>query len=152
MKRKQKIILAIASGFGVGYIPVASGTFGSLLGLAIYALLVKTSIFWFLATIVLLFVIGIYVSDIAEDILLTKDPSLVVIDEVTGYLVAMFSFPAQWEFIVFGFFIFRFFDIAKIWPASYFDRKTQKGTTIMMDDIIAGIYTNICLQIIRLVL
>jgi len=78
----------------------------------------------------------------------TRDPQVVTIDEVAGYLVTMLIFPNNWKWLLAGFVLFRVFDIIKPWPASYFDNVSRRGFAVVMDDIVAGIYANICLQIV----
>ncbi|MEP7234779.1 MAG: phosphatidylglycerophosphatase A, partial [Ignavibacteriota bacterium] len=74
-----------------------------------------------------------------------KDPSIVVIDEVLGQWVTLFSpiYTGDPMFIVLGFFFFRFFDILKLYPASVFEKRFG-GTSVMLDDVAAGVYANIC--------
>ena len=75
---------------------------------------------------------------------------MVTIDEVVGYLVAMFTFPATWKWMLAGFILFRLFDTTKPWPASYFDKRSKLTGSVVYDDVMAGIYANLCLQIFRL--
>ena len=146
---RNKLVLFFASGLGLGYAPVASGTFGTLLGVLLYYFLGRVSLFIFLPFLLVLLPISFWLSGEAEEILLTKDPGVVVIDEVVGYLVTMISFPYGWKYLLAGFILFRFFDIVKIWPASWFDRSGKRGWGVVMDDVCAGVYANIVLQIIR---
>lgn len=150
----------IGSGLFTGYIPIASGTFGSLLGLGIY-MLPHVSEFYYLAIItLLLFLPGVYCSEKMRH-RYGEDPPEVVIDEITGqlstYLMGsvMFElfFPfksfdpafdpyAKLSFAIIGFFAFRFFDIVKLEPSKYFDNKNS-GYGIMLDDIAAAVYAGI---------
>jgi len=75
-----------------------------------------------------------------------KDPSCVVIDEVSGIMIAFFMLPMVWPVSIITFFLFRAFDMFKIYPVNKFE-EMKGGTGIMMDDIIAGLYTNITMQI-----
>jgi len=151
-KAKNKLVLFLASGFGLGYTPLAPGTFGTLLGVAAYFFLGRLSIFAVVPIAAALILVSIWLADQAEQILLTRDPQIVVIDEVAGFLVTMLSFPTSWRYLLAGFLLFRFFDILKPWPASYFDRSARRGWAVVMDDVAAGVYANICLQILRLAL
>ncbi|MBP5161148.1 MAG: phosphatidylglycerophosphatase A [Alphaproteobacteria bacterium] len=142
----KKLCFLIASFFGVGYAPKASGTFGSLAALPLcWYLLRYHSLDALYIAIALVFIIGWIAT--RKVLKYTKpDPSLVVIDEVAGQLTS-FTLPlyyglanAQWLCLLGGFILFRFFDIVKIWPASYFDKKVHNAFGVMADDIVAGIY------------
>lgn len=148
---RNKLMLFLASGFGLGYAPLASGTFGTLLGVLLYFFLGRINIFFFLIILAALLFVSFWLADQAEQVLFTKDPQIVVIDEVVGYLVTMISFPASWHYLLAGFLLFRFFDVVKVWPASYFDTAGKRGFAVVMDDVCAGVYANIALQILRLI-
>ena len=72
---------------------------------------------------------------------------MIVIDEIAGYLVTMFMIPLSVEYIIIGFFLFRFFDITKIYPASAAE-KMGGGPGVVMDDVVAGIYANLSLRLL----
>ena len=148
----KKIAFIFASGFGVGTAPVASGTFGSLLGIVLFWwLLVPLPATLQILIISIVFVLGVYTSSIVEKDL-GKDPSEVIIDEVVGQWIALLFIPHDRVIPqAIAFFAFRFFDITKIPPAKQFDRMTG-GIGIMMDDVVAGIYANILVQILFRVL
>ncbi|HMQ78379.1 MAG TPA: phosphatidylglycerophosphatase A [Ignavibacteria bacterium] len=154
------VITLLGSGFFVGFIPVASGTFGSLIGLGLY-LAPKMSEFYYLSLLLLLvFIIGIFCAEKMKG-RYGEDPPQVIIDEIAGqlftYLVGSIvfeiffpfksfdpatAFDTKLVFGIIGFFSFRFFDIIKLEPAKYFDNK-DSGFGIMMDDIAAGLYAGI---------
>jgi len=70
----------------------------------------------------------------------THDHPAIVWDEIIGFLVTMIGVPAGWGWIVAGFILFRFFDIAKPWPIKFIDSHVQGGLGIILDDLLAGIY------------
>ena len=146
---KNKWTLWLASGLGLGYAPLMPGTFGTLLGVLIYYFTGRIPLLFYIPILIVIFLISVWASHQAELILFTRDPQIVTIDEVIGYLVAMFSLPFGWKWMLAGFLLFRVFDILKPWPASYFDNVSKRGFAVVMDDVVAGIYANICLQIIR---
>jgi len=148
----KRLILVLASGLGLGYSPVASGTVGTLLGIVIFLGMARVHALTYLIILFALFFFSCWLAARSEDILQKRDPGIIVIDEIVGYLVTMFTFPMHWHYILAGFLLFRFFDIFKIYPASYFDREGPPGYGVILDDVVAGIYANICLQIARLVL
>jgi phosphatidylglycerophosphatase A len=150
--QKKKIPFLInffGTGFFSGYFPFASGTFGSLIALLFYFIPGFDILYLHSGLIIIFFIIGVYTAGKIE-LIKGHDPSIVVIDEFIGMWIALLFVPKIWYYSVGAFFLFRFFDIAKIYPASYFDRR-KGGFSIMFDDVIAGIYANISLQIIILI-
>ncbi|MGL5174924.1 MAG: phosphatidylglycerophosphatase A family protein [Cetobacterium sp.] len=151
-----KLVRNLATVFGLGDMPVAPGTFGTLGGIPIYIGLVllkrifpnnmiyNSFYFMFLMTF---FAISVYVCDIAErDIFKEKDPQKVVIDEVLGFLTTLFLINPVGIFetivaIVLGFVIFRFFDITKIGPI-YKSQFFGNGVGVVLDDFLAGVIGN----------
>lgn len=137
------------SALGVGFAPIASGTFGSAFALLFYFLIPGFSLWYVLcAASVVAFVIAVPMAARAE-VVYGQDPSMVVIDEVVGMWLAVASplLPRDWVFAVVAFFLFRLFDIVKPWPANVFDRR-KGGFGIMMDDVIAGLYANIAAHLV----
>lgn len=135
----------IATFFYVGFLPPAPGSLASALAVVIAALLGQHLVLYvivFLAVTVLGFIAG----GRMETVMGEKDPSCVVIDEVAGVMIAFFLLPLTPAVIVTGFFVFRAFDMFKIYPACRLE-KIKGGTGIMMDDIVAGIYTNLIMHI-----
>lgn len=144
---KYSLPTAIASFFYVGFIPIIPGTFGSLASFLIYFLLQLVPGWQFyLGAIIFIIGIGIWSAGRAEHDSRIVDPSFVVIDEVAGQLITLFLIPLTWTNLVLGFVIFRAFDIIKPFPA----RRAEKlpgGWGIMLDDVLAGIYGNLLLQL-----
>ena len=134
-----------ATVFYVGYFPVAPGTLASLLGAGIY-LLLGNHLTWYALVALLICIPGFGVGDRMEKIVGKKDPSCVVIDEVAGSLVAFFLLPRAIPVLVTAFFLFRAFDMFKVYPMDRLE-DAGGGLGIMMDDIVAGIYTNVVMQI-----
>jgi phosphatidylglycerophosphatase A len=143
----KTVILFIAQGAYSGRSPFAPGTAGTVVGVLLYLLMKGLGPAWYLAAAAAVIVIGIWTADRAEVVLGKKDAQSIVIDEIAGYLVAMFLVPSGWGFIVAGFFLFRFFDIAKPWPLKRL-QDLHGGVGVMLDDIGAGIYTNVVLQVV----
>lgn len=145
---KKFLILFLATGFGSGYFPVAPGTAGSVVGLAMAWALGNKSFFLILFLSVLLLGIGIYVSGAAGQIWKVSDPSRVVIDEIVGMLVTMIGIPVTGYYLCLGFLLFRLFDVWKPFPANLFEIKFEKGWGVMADDVMAGIYGNIVMHLV----
>ena len=144
---KKNIILAIASIGGIGFFPWASGTVASAATILPYFWL-RNNLSIYIVVTILVIVIGVWISSRAEEILESKDPHAIVIDEVAGYLIAAIALPNHWFYPIAAFFIFRFFDVIK----PMFINRLQSlpgGWGVMLDDVLAGIYTNIILQIVN---
>jgi phosphatidylglycerophosphatase A len=171
--RKPRVSLAIATAFGLGYLPKAPGTWGSLGGVAIslgmawifsrktlyWANMERDANFWTAGLtpayveyviVVLIAILGVYVAERAAKYAGKKDPQFVVIDEVSGQMITYF-FPftvLNWKSLVLGFILFRVFDIWKPFPARQAE-SLPGGWGIMADDWIAGIYAALGLWIAR---
>ena len=138
--------LAIATACGVGYIPFAPGTFGSAVGLLLWAVLPASPTVT-LAAIVGLFAAGAWAGGVAERHFATTDPGPVVVDEVMGMLITLAFVPVGWGGAVLGFLIFRAFDIVKPYPANRLER-LHGGIGVMADDAMAAVYANIALRLV----
>ncbi len=145
---KKAVIIFIAQGAYAGRFPVAPGTAGTLIGVLIYLWMRTISPAAYLAICFIVIMIGIWVADRAESLLGRKDSPSIVIDEIVGYLVAMFMVPRSWEFIFTGFLLFRVFDIIKPYPLKRL-QNIHGGIGVMADDIGAGVYTNLVLEAVR---
>jgi phosphatidylglycerophosphatase A len=147
------IYKSLASVFGAGYSPYAPGTAGAIMGcIALYVfekynvISTTTTPLLFIGLIVSTTLLGIIATDKLEDEW-GKDPSKVVIDEVIGMWITMMFIPFTWINVLIGFVLFRFFDIAK--PLGIRRLEDLKGGVgVMADDMLAGIYANIILQVI----
>lgn len=140
--------LLVATCGYVGYVPVASGTFGSAVGLAVFAAVrLSESVAVEVAVIVLLFAIGIWSSNVAERHFGNVDPAPVVIDEVAGMLITLALLPVNVYGAIAGFLIFRLLDVIKPWPADRLER-LHGGLGVMADDAMAAVYANLALRIL----
>ena len=145
----------ISTGLGVGYSPLAPGTMGALLILIVFWICPEMSSLQLLLVIIGLTVIGIYTATVTEREMQSKvgqdrghDPGIIVIDEIIGMLIALFALPKTSRFMIIAFILFRIFDIMKPYPARRME-KLPAGWGIVMDDVIAGIYANLAIQIGR---
>src|SRR5262245_22240103 len=110
-------VLALATGGGSGYAPVASGTVGSAVGLALWAALVRLSPAGYALACAAVALVGIWAAGRAEQILGGHDDGRITIDEIAGMLVSLAWLPARPEVAALGFVLFRIFDIWKPFPA-----------------------------------
>ncbi|WDP88496.1 MAG: phosphatidylglycerophosphatase A [Desulfobacter sp.] len=148
----DKLILFLATGFGLGRIPVAPGTFGTLAGIPLVLAMDGLNGYpgawgFFMATLILA---GVWLAHRAEMILKLKDPGCIVIDEMAGYCVAMSLVPATPVTLVAGFAAFRCFDIIKPVPVRWFEKNFSGGAGVMLDDIMAGVLAALLLKLVCL--
>lgn len=141
---KNTLIKLFATFFYVGFFPLIPGSLASIVG-ALLAVVLSASGMLYLAVFVLISAAGFFVSGRMEKLTGEKDPSAIVIDEVAGALLAFFCLPTEPAVMITAFFLFRAFDMFKIYPADVMEKK-HGGVGVMMDDIIAGIYTNLVMQ------
>lgn len=142
----NELIKFIATGAYSGYSPIAPGTAGSLVGILIYLLAVSyqlSTISCLLITISIV-LIGIWISGRAEYLFKRKDSQKIVIDEIAGILISLFMLPHGFWIMLSGFIIFRIIDISKPF---YMLERLPRGFGVMMDDVAAGIATNLILRI-----
>jgi phosphatidylglycerophosphatase A len=136
-------VIALASGFGTGYAPVASGTFGTLVGIPLaWALAPLGALTWCVAAVAIT-LFACWIAGQAESVFGEKDSGKIVIDEVAGYVVAMAFLPATPGHLLAAFFLFRLFDVLKPPPARQFERNLPGGYGVVMDDIAAGVWANL---------
>ena len=140
------LAVAIATSLGVGYVPFAPGTFGSLAGLALWAIL-PSSPWAALIAIVIVFVVGAWSAGVTERHFGSTDPGPVVIDEVLGMLITLFLVPVGWPGVAIGFLLFRAFDVIKPFPADRLER-LHGGIGVMADDAMAAVYANLALRLV----
>jgi phosphatidylglycerophosphatase A len=139
------LIKSFATVFGVGFMPVAPGTWATAVGVVI-AYFLGNNLAAYTVLLLVLFALGVMTSGIVEKQLNQKDPGIVVIDEVVGLLIALWGLPMIWPVMITGFFLFRAFDMFKIYPINKLEAQPG-GWGIMLDDIMAAVYTNIILHI-----
>jgi phosphatidylglycerophosphatase A len=142
----KAVILFIAQGAYSGKSPFAPGTAGTVVGVLLYLVLKGLSPSWYLIACVLATVIGVWAAEEAEKLLGKKDAQSIVIDEIAGYLISMVLAPSGWMYIVAAFILFRVFDVIKPWPLKRL-QDLRGGVGVVLDDVGAGIYTNVFLQV-----
>ena len=142
--------LAIASVFGIGYVPIAPGTFGSAAGLLLWMVLPASTAVQ-AAAIVALFVLGSVTGSVVERHFGRTDPRQVIIDEVMGMLITLFLNPVGVKGALVGFLFFRATDVIKPYPANRLER-LPGGVGVMADDAMAAIYANLGLRVTILIL
>jgi phosphatidylglycerophosphatase A len=137
----------IAFGLGSGAMPVAPGTFGTLLAIPFYLWLAYLPLPYYLLTLLILTIAAIFLCDrVSREINVHDHPGM-VIDEFIGYWVTMIAAPKGWMWIIAGFVLFRFFDIVKPPPIGFIDRHVMGGLGIILDDVVAGLCAFVLLQL-----
>ena len=146
---RGKTALVLSTWFGAGLVPKAPGTFGTLAGLPL-VLIINYFGSLYKALFLFAFVfLAIWASDRSCRLMGREDPSEVVIDEVAGYLLALFLVPSSWLAISLGFLLFRGFDIWKPFPIKRLEA-IKGGPGIVLDDLMAGLYANMVLRVVLL--
>ena len=148
----RRLVHFLAFGFGSGKLPVAPGTFGTLVGIPVYLLLQPLDTYIYVSVVAALFGVGVWLCHVTEQDLGVHDHPGIVWDEIVGYLITMFMAPAGWVWVVAGFLLFRLFDIWKPFPIRQVERRIRGGFGNMLDDLLAAVYAWVVLQaVVRLV-
>lgn len=137
----------IACGFGAGAIPFAPGTFGTLMAVPIVLALSHLSILAYAIISICYALLAMHCISKTDHDWGTHDHPATVSDEIVGFLVTMFAIPPTWVMLLFGFILFRIFDIFKPWPIGWIDRHMQGGFGVVLDDVLAGVYAWMILRL-----
>ena len=147
MNFKQKSVMFLATGCYIGNISFAPGTFGSVLGLLLCFFLSKID-FSIAVLLTLIFILcAIWIANEAEKIIDLKDPGCIVIDEIAGIILTLSGLPFNITSVTLGFLVFRVLDIWKPYPIRLLENKFSGGIGIVLDDVAAGILSNVILRI-----
>ncbi len=139
----------LAIGLGSGAAPKAPGTWGTVAAIPFYLLMAPQGD-WFVAVVILLsFLLGVYVCGKTSRDWGVHDHGAIVWDEFVGLWITLFGMPVTWYWVLLGFLLFRLFDIWKPWPIKELDQKVHGGLGIMIDDVIAGLFAAIALQLLH---
>ena len=148
MNFRDKAAVFLATGFYVGNIPFAPGTFGSLIGLPLCFLLAGIQLPAAMTAAVLIIGLAVWIAGTAEKALGHKDPGCIVIDEIAGMVVTLIGLPFNFTTVVTGFILFRILDILKPFPIRVLDKRLSGGLGIVADDVVAGALANISIRIL----
>ena len=142
-----------ATGFYTGYLPVAPGTWATVLvGVPLCIGLKCLGEIHYLIGFVAILALSVFSSDFVEKELEDKDPSFVVIDEVAGFLTTMILVPVSVTNVLCACAFFRLFDIVKPYPIRVIERRFPGGWGITFDDVLAGLYAGLCVHTVSLFL
>jgi phosphatidylglycerophosphatase A len=148
MKFREAAVVFLATGFYVGNIPFAPGTFGTILGLPLCFVLAGLKLPLAIGCTVLFIAMAVWVANEAEKLYKKKDPGCIVIDEIAGMAVTLVGLPFNLTTALIGFIIFRILDILKPFPIRVLDKRVSGGVGIVIDDVVAGIFANLLLRLI----
>ena len=151
MNFTSKTAVFLATGFYIGKIPFAPGTFGSLIGLPLCFVLAGIQLSAAIVAALILILLAIWISGAAAKTLKRKDPGCIVIDEIAGMVVTFIGLPFTLTTAVCGFILFRILDILKPFPIRSLDQRLSGGLGIVADDVAAGIYANAIVRISLLI-
>lgn len=142
----------IAFGFGSGAAPFAPGTFGTLMAIPFYLLMRELPLLPYLFFTAVFITASIWILGRVSHEIGVHDHPAMCLDEFAGFFVTMINAPAGWGWIAAGFLLFRLFDIWKPWPIYLLDENIHGGTGMVLDDVVAGIFSMVILQLIRLLI
>ena len=145
--RKNDLIVFLATGCFAGFLPVIPGTWGTLAAIPAVILAHKGGPTSQLLSAVVFVFFAVWVAGKAEVLLSTRDARPIVIDEMAGFVISLIWLPLSPLIACLGFVLFRLFDIVKPPPIGFLDKRLQSGWGVVMDDVVAGVYTNFCLRI-----
>lgn len=138
----------MATGAYTGTVPFAPGTLGSLIGLPLCFFLSRLNLLQSAVWILIAIFFAIAIASAAEKILAQKDPGQIVIDEIVGLMVALAGLPFNLNTVLAGFVIFRAFDILKPFPIRLLEKRIGGGSGVVLDDVLAGVYTNLIIRLV----
>lgn len=146
---RRRLAVVIGTGLGTGFFPFAPGTVGSLVGVALYLPVAPGRGAAFFLLLAAVTAAGTWAAGICGRLWGDHDSRRIVVDEVGGMMVTLWSFPADPLWLALGFFTFRVFDVLKPFPIRRIDRGWSSAGGVMADDLLAGVYSNLVLQLIR---
>ena len=144
----DRLVLALTSALGLGYAPVAPGTFGTLAGLPLWFGLAQLELGWqgSLAVLTGATAVASWLSHRAEAIYGAHDVQKIVLDEVVGFLWSVYLLECTWRIAILAFVGFRLFDALKPGPVGVVDRRVGGGLGVVLDDVVAGLLTCLVLH------
>ncbi len=145
--RRNDIVVFLATGFFTGFLPTAPGTWGTFAAIPLVMLAHKGGAVTQLSVAVILMFFAVWIAGRAEMLFEDRDARPIVIDEMVGFLVSLLWLPLSVLTVSLAFVLFRLFDIVKPPPVSIVEKRLQGGWGIIMDDVLAGVYTNISLRV-----
>lgn len=144
----DRLILLLATGLGLGLIPGAPGTYGTILGIPLAWVFARPGIIFNSLSLLTFIALSVWAAGRADVLLKKHDAREIVIDEVAGMAVTLFLVPFTPGSVILGFGLFRFFDIVKLGPVKWADNRLAGGVGIVADDLLAGVFANLSLRLL----
>ncbi len=145
-RRSHKfLVLAVATAGGLGFFPLAPGTWGSLAALLLWRPLAQSGPWLYTLAFAIILAAALLTAGPAQKYLGRIDHRAIVLDEVAGLLLALAGLPLSWTWAVVGFALFRLLDIIKPWPIPWFSAG-HGALDVVSDDLIAGLFTRLLLE------
>ncbi|UCG13156.1 MAG: phosphatidylglycerophosphatase A [Deltaproteobacteria bacterium] len=146
--RRNDVVVFLATGCFTGFLPRMPGTWGTFAAIPLVILTHSGGPFVEFITASLFLVTAVWLAGKAEVLLGSRDASQIVIDEMFGFVISLLWLPLSLKHLCLGFVFFRFFDIVKPPPIAYLEVKLPGGWSVVLDDALAGVYTNIGLRLL----
>ncbi len=146
----RRMVLALATWGGVGYLPLMPGTWGTLAALPLWYLLARSGPWGYGLGVMVLMILGLMAAGPAQEYLGRTDHPAIVVDEVVGLLITLVGIPPTWENAALGFIIFRTLDILKPGPIRRLGEGGAGGLEVMADDVAAGVVGRVVVEIVMI--
>jgi phosphatidylglycerophosphatase A len=143
----DRVAMAVATGFGSGYVPVAPGTAGTAVAIPLWLAVSRFEPWVQVVTTAAYSALAVWAAGRAAARFGHHDDQHIVSDEIAGYLGTMLLVPSSWTAVAAGFVLFRLFDVVKPWPASFFDRRVENAWGNVFDDLAAALYARACMAL-----
>ena len=150
-RRRNDLIVFLATGFFTGFLPTMPGTWGTFAGIPLVIISHRLTSIMQLVVAVVFVAFAVYIAGRAEILFEDRDARPIVIDEMTGFLITLIWLPLNLMTLFLGFVLFRVFDIVKPPPITIIEKRLHGGWGIVLDDILAGFFANVTLRLLLMV-
>ena len=149
--RKNDFVVFLATGFFTGFLPTMPGTWGTFAGIPLVIITHRLTLIMQAAVTIVFITFAAYIAGRAEILFEDRDARPIVIDEMAGFLVTLLWLPLNLVTLFLGFLLFRLFDIVKPPPISSLEKRLHGGWSIVLDDVLAGVFANVTLRLLLIV-
>jgi phosphatidylglycerophosphatase A len=149
--RKNDIVVFLATGFFTGFLPTMPGTWGTFAGIPLIIINHRLTSIMQAAVAVVFVAFAAYIAGRAEILFEDRDARPIVIDEMVGFLITLLWLPLNFLTLCLGFVLFRLFDIVKPPPIAILEKRLHGGWSIVLDDVLAGVFANVTLRLLLMV-
>ena len=149
--RKNDIVVFLATGFFTGFLPTMPGTWGTFAGIPLVIISHRLSSIMQAEVTIVFVTFAAYIAGRAEILFEDRDARPIVIDEMVGFLITLLWLPLNFLTLCLGFVLFRLFDIVKPPPIAILEKRLHGGWSIVLDDVLAGVFANVTLRLLLIV-